>query len=152
MKRIAVLFLLLTCSIYAQTFYMNVWSKGKVTSIPVGEIKKLTFTPLAGVDGETAKEQAVVSTFALFQNYPNPFNPTTKIEYQIPASGHVEIKIYNIAGELVRALSSSEQPAGKYSVYWNGKNDENRPAASGIYIYRVVFGNSVLSKKMLLLK
>jgi hypothetical protein len=151
MKRIAVLFLLLTFSMYAQTYYMNVWSKGAVTSIPVSQIKKITFGAVTGVVGD-ANKQAVISTFELLQNYPNPFNPSTKIEYQIPTSGHVEIQLYNITGELVKTLTNGEQSAGKYSVNWNGKDNSNRAVASGVYIYRVMFGNSVLSKKMLLLK
>jgi hypothetical protein len=151
MKRIAVLFLLLTCSIYSQTYYLNVWSKGKVTSVPVSEIKKLTFSTSTGVN-EISKEQELIRTFELFQNYPNPFNPTTQIEYQIANAGHVEIQVFNITGKLIKTLTSSELSAGKYTVNWNGKDNDNRPVASGIYIYRVMFGNSVLSKKMLLLK
>ena len=130
---------------------MNVWSKGKVTSIPVSEIKKITFPSATGINQNT-KTQALISTFDLFQNYPNPFNPTTRIEYQIPTPGHIEIQLYNITGELVKTLINTEHAAGKYSVTWNGKDNDNRPVASGMYIYRVLFGNSVLSRKMLLLK
>jgi flagellar hook assembly protein FlgD len=151
MKRIAVLFLLLTSSIYCQTYYLNVWSKGKVTSIPISEIRKLVFSNVSSVS-EIAKEQELIKTFQLFQNYPNPFNPTTTIEYQISSSGPVEIKIFNINGELVKTLMNTNQVAGKYSANWNGKDNDNKQVASGIYIYRVMFGNSVLSKKMLLLK
>lgn len=151
MKRIAILFLLLTGIIYSQTYYLNVWSKGKVTSIPVSEIKKLTFSNTTGIGGNE-KEQALVSTFELFQNYPNPFNPTTRIEYQIASSGHVEIQVFSINGELVKTLTNAAQSAGKYSVNWNGTDNTGNPAASGIYIYRILHGNSLLSKKMLLLK
>lgn len=151
MKRIAILFLLLTCSAFSQTYYINVWSKGKVTSIPVSEIKRVTFSSATGI-GSELKTEAIINTFELFQNYPNPFNPTTRIDYQIPSSGGVEILLYNIAGELVKTLVKTEQSAGKYSVYWNGKDNNNMPAASGIYIYRVMYGNSVLSRKMILLK
>jgi flagellar hook assembly protein FlgD len=151
MKRIAVLFLLLTCSIYSQTYYLNVWSKGKVTSIPVSEIKKLTFSNVSSV-GEIAKEQELIKTFDLFQNFPNPFNPATQIEYQIASSGHVKIQIFNITGELVNTITNTEQSAGKYIVNWNGRDSDSKPVTSGVYIYRVMFGNSVLSKKMLLLK
>jgi hypothetical protein len=151
MKRISVLLLLLTGSIYPQTYYLNVWSKGKVTSIPVSEIKKLAFSNVTGIS-EITKEQALIKTFELFQNYPNPFNPTTRIEYQLSNSGHVEIQVFNITGELIKTLASNEQSAGKHTVNWNGRDKNNIQVASGIYIYRVVSGNSVLSKKMLLLK
>ena len=153
MKRIAVLFVLLVGTVYPQTYYLNVWSKGKVTSIPVSEIKRLMFsaTSVTGVV-ETTKVQELIKTFELFQNYPNPFNPTTQIEYQITSAGHVEVQVFNINGELIKTLTNAELSAGKYSVCWNGKDKNNNSVASGIYIYRVMSGNSILSKKMLLLK
>lgn len=151
MKRIAILILLSAVSVYSQTYYLNVWSKGKLTSIPITEIKKIVFTGLTGTD-DIAKEQKIIKTFDLFQNYPNPFNPSTIIEYQINNAGPVQIQVFNINGELIRTLTNTNQPAGKYSVTWDGKDNKNSNAASGIYIYRVVSGNSVLSKKMLLLK
>ena len=153
MKRIAVLFLLMTSLIYPQSYYLNIWSNGKVTSIPVSEISKLTFSSTTNVDNdEETKEQTLATTFELFQNYPNPFNPTTKIEYQIASSGLVEIQVFNINGELVRNLTNANQSVGKYTVNWDGRNNNNMPVASGIYIYRIMHGNSILSKKMLLLK
>jgi len=130
---------------------MNVWSKGKAVSIAVSDIKLLAFKSVTGV-GETTNAKAIINAFELFQNYPNPFNPSTRIEYQIPSSGVVEIKIYSITGELVKTLAKSEQSAGKYSITWNGKDDYNKTVSSGVYICRVMFGNSVLSKKMLMLK
>ncbi len=151
MKRTAILFLLLTCSLCAQTYYFKVWAKGTLTSIPVSDIRKLTFDT-SSVSGVTGKGEAVISTFELFQNYPNPFNPSTRIEYQVPSAGKIQIQLYNVTGELVRTLVNTEQSAGKYSVMWNGRDETNHQAASGVYIYRVVFGNAVVSKKMLLLK
>ena len=151
MKRIAILFLLLTCSLSAQTYYFNVWSKGSLTSVPVSEMRKITFDT-SSVTGINDKGAAVISAFELFQNYPNPFNPTTKIDYQVPSTGKIQIQLYNVTGDLVRTLVNAEQPAGKYSIMWNGRDENNRQVATGVYIYRVVFGNAVLSKKMLLLK
>jgi flagellar hook assembly protein FlgD len=151
MKRIAILFLLLTCSIWSQTYYYNVWSKGTLTSVPVSEIRKITFDSVSGA-AENNQTESVISTFELFQNYPNPFNPTTTIEYQVPSTGRIQIQIYNITGNLIRTLVNSDQPSGKYSITWSGKDESNHQVATGVYIYRVVFGSSVLSKKMLLLK
>jgi hypothetical protein len=151
MKRIAVLFLLTAGSIFPQTYYLNVWSKGKVTSIAVNDIKKLTFLNVTSTK-DVVKEQELIRTFELFQNYPNPFNPSTTIQYQISNPGQVKIQIFNITGELVTTLTNAYQNAGRYTVNWDGKDKANRQAASGIYIYRVMLENSVLSKKMLLLK
>lgn len=151
MRRIAFLFLLCTCTLYSQTYYMNIWVNGKVTSIPVQDIRKLTFSGLTSAVGNK-NAQAVIKNFALFQNYPNPFNPTTRIDYEIPTSGDVDIKIFNINGELVRVFTFSNQSSGRYSVNWDGRNSNNQPVASGMYLYRVSFGNSVLTRKMLLIK
>jgi hypothetical protein len=153
MKRIAVLFFLFTVSIYAQSYYLNVWSNGKVTSIPVSEIRKFTFTTNStAVNNENTNDQTLIKTFELFQNYPNPFNPSTKIEYQIASAGNVEVKVFSINGELVKTLVNTSQSTGKYTVEWNGRDNNSIPVASGIYIYRVMHGNSVLSRKMILLK
>jgi hypothetical protein len=130
---------------------MNIWVNGKVTSIPVQDIRKLTFSGLTSASAN-GNVQAVVKNFALFQNYPNPFNPTTRIDYEIPSSGDVDIKIFNINGELIKVFTRSNQPSGRYSVNWDGRNSNNQPVASGIYLYRVSFGNSVLTRKMLLIK
>jgi hypothetical protein len=130
---------------------MNIWSGETVTSIPVSEIYRITFAGIAsGVADEDV--QAVIKNFELFQNYPNPFNPSTTIEYQVPEAGNVEIKIFSINGELVKNFKSENVSAGQYSVVWDGKNDAGISVTSGMYIYRVGFGNSMLAKKMLLVK
>jgi hypothetical protein len=85
--------------------------------------------------------------FDLGQNYPNPFNPTTTIEFAIPKTSQVSLKIYNNIGEEVATLVSEEKTPGRYSVQWNG-----RGAASGVYYYRIVAGDFVVTKKLVLLK
>jgi hypothetical protein len=85
--------------------------------------------------------------FILSQNYPNPFNPTTIINYSIPKSGLVTIKIYDILGREVRTLVNEEKTAGNYSVQFTGNN-----LSSGIYFYRMQSGNFSQTKKLILLK
>jgi photosystem II stability/assembly factor-like uncharacterized protein len=91
--------------------------------------------------------EIVPTKFKVFQNYPNPFNPTTKIKYQLPEESQVVIKIYDILGAEVTTLLNDKKGAGTYEVELSG---ENLP--SGTYIYRIVAGNFVQTKKMLLLK
>jgi hypothetical protein len=90
--------------------------------------------------------------FEISQNYPNPFNPTTVIEYALPKSSDVKIKIYNILGQEVRNLVNERQEAGYKIIGWDGKDDHGMEVSSGIYFYRIVAGNFVKSKKMVLLK
>jgi hypothetical protein len=85
--------------------------------------------------------------FKLQQNYPNPFNPTTSINFTLPKSGNVSLKVYNSLGEEVATLVNGFKTAQEYHVTFNASN-----LASGIYIYQIKFGNQSISKKMVLLK
>ncbi len=89
----------------------------------------------------------LVTTYSLSQNYPNPFNPTTVIDYTIPKESHVMLKIYDVLGQEVETLVNEEQNVGRYQVQFDGSR-----VASGVYFYRLVAGNHVVTKKMLLLK
>jgi flagellar hook assembly protein FlgD len=99
------------------------------------------------VSGIGSHESEVPAMFALFQNYPNPFNPATAISYQLKASSFVELRVYDALGRVVATLVNEEKPAGSHTVIWNAQN-----CPSGVYIYRIVAGNQVDSKKMLLTK
>ncbi|MCP4710991.1 MAG: S8 family serine peptidase [Planctomycetes bacterium] len=88
----------------------------------------------------------------LEQNYPNPFNPLTTIGYQLPAAGHVSLKVYNTSGQLVRTLLDQEQDAGKQSVVWDGRNDNGRSVSSGLYFYRLDSNGVREQKRMVLMK
>ncbi len=130
---------------------MNVRMKGgSTTSIPVQDIQKLTFSGPTDVGNQ--RLPTVIKTFALLQNYPNPFNPNTTIEYELPKSGNVEVKVFSINGQLVKTLESTRQVQGMHSVVWDGKNNNGQTVASGLYIYQVAFENSMLAKKMLFIK
>jgi hypothetical protein len=87
-------------------------------------------------------------------NYPNPFNPTTTIKYSIAARGHVSLKVYNAAGQLVRTLVDDVQAPQQegFSKVWNGMNDQGQPVSSGVYFYKLVSKNFSQTKKMVLLK
>lgn len=85
--------------------------------------------------------------FNLSQNYPNPFNPTTKINYTLPTSGLVTLKVYDILGKEVASLVNEVKTSGRYEVQFNASN-----LSSGTYFYRLETGKFVETKKMLLLK
>ncbi|MBK8380489.1 MAG: T9SS type A sorting domain-containing protein [Ignavibacteria bacterium] len=86
-------------------------------------------------------------------NYPNPFNPTTKINYELPASrgervtNYVSLKVYDVLGNEIAILVKEKQNAGRYSVNFNGAN-----LSSGIYFYRFESNGIVLTGRMLLIK
>ena len=90
--------------------------------------------------------------FALHQNFPNPFNPTTKINYDLPESGHVNISIFNITGRKIRSLVSGAQEAGFRSITWDATNDIGQPVSAGMYIYTIESKDFRATRKMVLLK
>jgi hypothetical protein len=89
--------------------------------------------------------------FSLEQNYPNPFNPGTRIGYSVKRLSHVEIKIYNQLGQLIRTLVNEKKSAGSFSAIWDGKSDFERQVASGVYICEMKIGGKALHRKMVLL-
>ncbi|MCX6641442.1 MAG: T9SS type A sorting domain-containing protein [bacterium] len=89
----------------------------------------------------------VPAEFAICQNYPNPFNPTTTIEYQIPSTNHVTLKVHDLAGREVAALVNDVKHPGIYSVRWDASD-----FANGIYFYRLQAGNLVSTRKLVLLR
>ncbi len=86
-------------------------------------------------------------TYDLSQNYPNPFNPATTINYQLPKTGFVTLKIYDILGKEVATLVKEQKNQGRYIAHFNATH-----LASGVYIYQLRVNDYVSSKKMLLLK
>jgi hypothetical protein len=89
----------------------------------------------------------------LSQNIPNPFNPTTSIRYAVRERGRVQIRVYNVAGQLVTTLVDGEaSPGVEHVVEWDGHNDAGQRVASGVYFYRMTAPGFVKTKKMVLLK
>jgi len=107
---------------------------------------------------QTQSTSETPSEFSLSQNFPNPFNSTTTIKYQIPSSGidgnnvRVRLEIYNMLGQRVKELVNEVQEPKDHKVEWDGRNDYGIPVASATYIYRLVAGNLIISKKMIYLK
>ena len=92
-------------------------------------------------------ESAYPNQYRLYQNYPNPFNPSTIIEFTLPKSDFVELKVYNILGKEVTTLISKKLNQGNHTYTFDGKN-----LASGIYCYQLVAGEYREVKKMILLR
>ncbi|MCD6177263.1 MAG: T9SS type A sorting domain-containing protein, partial [Candidatus Cloacimonetes bacterium] len=100
-----------------------------------------------------ADENIIPVTTELNGNYPNPFNPTTTISFSVAqTSSFVNVEIFNIKGQKVKQLVNEILPAGKHIAVWNGKDNNGKQTASGIYFYKMKSGDYQQSKKMLLLK
>jgi hypothetical protein len=90
--------------------------------------------------------------FRLSQSYPNPFNNQTVIKYSLLKTSQVSLAIYNILGQKVRTLVKDEKQNGEVSVSWDGKDDWGKDLGSGIYFYQLRAGQSVETRRMVLLK
>ncbi len=130
------------------TYYWRVLSKNSNGSASAySETGSFTTSTVTDVE-----EEKIPIEFSLEQNYPNPFNPTTRISYSLPQNSFVTLKIYDMLGREVRTLVNQNINAGKISVDWNGDDNFGMKVSSGAYIYRIIAGDFVATKKMLLIK
>ncbi len=101
---------------------------------------------------ETGVPDGVERKLSLFQNAPNPFTLATSITYSVPQPAHVELRVYDASGRIVRTLVDAEAGADDYLVHWDGRRDDGTAAAAGIYLYRLVADGRELTRKMILLR
>ncbi len=88
----------------------------------------------------------------LRQNAPNPFNSQTVISYFLLATGPARLELFALTGQRVAVLSRGQQKAGRHRLSWDGRDDEGRPLASGIYLYRLVTDEGIRTRKLTLLR
>jgi hypothetical protein len=95
---------------------------------------------------------AELASPTLHQNVPNPFNPVTRIAFELPRRGDVEVTIYNVSGREVRKLYSGLMSAGPHTLVWDGTTDDGEMAASGVYWYKLSTDGGQSARSMVLLK
>ncbi len=83
------------------------------------------------------KEKLNPHEFALQQNYPNPFSKTTLVNYNLPVTSYVQLKIYNFCGKLIRTLVDAIESPGVKSVRWDGLDSEGQLQPEGVYFYQI---------------
>lgn len=116
-------------------------------------LKQQDFDGLINYSSIVEANLAVPTKFAVFQNYPNPFNSSTMIRYDLAAGEHnVKIIIFDLLGHRIKTLFHENQNGGSYQIAWNGKDDLERPVATGIYFYHFHAGQTVFVKKMVLVE
>ncbi len=107
---------------------------------------------ITSIGNHSISQESTPDKFFLFNNYPNPFNPTTTIQYDIPQTVRVVLKIYNMLGQQVKTLVDEVQSPGQKSVIWNGTDEQGKVVSSGIYFYQFQSENNLITKKMMFLK
>ncbi|UCE27906.1 MAG: T9SS type A sorting domain-containing protein [Candidatus Coatesbacteria bacterium] len=88
--------------------------------------------------------------FSLTQNYPNPFADTTTVQYGVPSGVYVRLKLYNVAGQLVKTFVDNYAEAGYHQVTWDGRDAAGTPLPSGVYFYRLEAGDFNAVKKLVI--
>lgn len=86
------------------------------------------------------------------QILPNPFSNTTKIHYHLPTSNYISLKIFDITGRIVKTIYEGNQDTGNYTINWNGKDENDREVASGIYLCCLASQSGSLFKKIIVTK
>jgi hypothetical protein len=155
---------------YAAAVYNNVLANtARVVLMPYDLSYIWNGTPTGGVAVRTSILQDVLAFFGNLpggaavgvtpdagvfsaRNFPNPFNPSTKIEFNLPVKSQVELKIYNVRGELVKTLLNESRVAGTQSVVWDGRNSTGQAVSSGVYFYSLKAGSYEKMEKMTLVK
>ena len=98
------------------------------------------------------RSASLPAAFTLSQNYPNPFNSSTTIRFSLPQQQDVHLTIYNLAGQQAVTLAHGQREAGTYSLHWDGRDDDGRLLASGVYLYRLQTSEQTETRKLLLLR
>ncbi len=99
-----------------------------------------------GVEGSRVQETA------LGQSYPNPTRGIASFEYELGKAGKVRVKVYNVAGQVVRTLVEGMEPAGRHIVTWDGRDAFGRKAGSGTYFYCLEAGDRKAVRKMVVIR
>ncbi len=124
------------------SFTFGGWNLDDITIIGIGP----------GVPTDVSDQGIVPATLALHGNQPNPFNPTTRIRYELPSRSAVSLAVFDISGRLVRTLVSEVLNAGSHEVLWDGRNNTDQPASSGIYFYRLDHETDSRTRRMVLIR
>ena len=120
-------------------------------SYAAAAITKIEFLmEFSGID-DPRDAAALLKAVHLFQNQPNPFSPETRIAFDLPQAGPVELVICSVDGRLIRRLVKDTREAGRHTASWNGRDDEGERVGGGIYFYRLIAPGVEESRRMILL-
>ena len=125
----------------------NIVKSGYWFNPAVGETEDSVYSCVSG-----KLLSGIPEEFEVSQNYPNPFNAATEFSIALPEETYMSLVIYNVAGQKVKTLVDDYMSAGTHILTWDGTNENSNVVSSGIYFYKVVAGNIVTTKKMILMK
>ncbi len=103
-------------------------------------------------DGTGVGDDELPAALSLLPAHPNPFNPWTKLSFDLPAAGRVQLEIFDVSGRRVTTLIDESREAGRHEIAWNGLDDSGRAVASGVYLSRLGTAVGVRSERLVLLR
>ncbi|MGH7496010.1 MAG: T9SS type A sorting domain-containing protein [bacterium] len=139
----------LTSSVLEFKGYYHLW----FTSFPFandGQRAEIGYAKSVSDSAAIASEPP--SHYLLLQNHPNPFNGTTTLRYAVPERAEIVLEVYDVLGRRVKNLFRGIEEVGLKSVTWDGTDELNRPAGTGVYLYRIRAGEFSQTRKMVLLE
>ncbi|MBI9031472.1 VCBS repeat-containing protein [bacterium] len=111
---------------------------------------EITFEITNGIVSNNSDVVPLISR--LNNNYPNPFNPQTTISFDLNKNQHVKLEIYNIKGQKVKSLCNDNLKSGNHKYIWNGRDQNNKQVASGVYFAKMTSPSLNKTQKMILMK
>ncbi len=133
-------------------YWLDAWKEGyepvhleDIEIIDNDVIQNIFLTPLNSID----ENEGLSLLNRLHQNFPNPFHELTTISFTLKEKDHVRIDIYNVKGQLINTLIDEEKDKGSHNLFWNGKNNNDHPVSSGIYLFKMKTGEFTDFKKMI---
>jgi hypothetical protein len=131
------------------TYYWRVAAVNSLGTSGWSASRSFATGTITGVEGESP---ALPRELSMEQNYPNPMNPSTKIHFNLPIATRIALTIFNTLGQEIRTLVDAPRAAGKHILQWDGKDNDGKPAASGVYLYRLQAGSFSQTKRLTLLR
>jgi hypothetical protein len=118
-----------------------------------GEIDPLELANVLDTSTRTPPTPTQPREYQLFlRNYPNPFNAGTQIDFSVPETDHVALRIYNVRGQLVCTLFDQTATPGDHRIHWDGRDDLGAIVSTGVYFCRLEQNGTFQATKMLLLR
>ena len=138
---------------FADTLYPSYTFNGDTINLTIDTLKYYNVIILELTDTISSINENQILPEINISVYPNPFKNQTTIYYELPEKCNVNFEIYNDIGQKIKTLVNRNQPAGKYSIVWNGTDDSEKQVSSGIYFYLSNINNKLIStKKIILMK
>ncbi|MFH1279666.1 MAG: FlgD immunoglobulin-like domain containing protein [Candidatus Eisenbacteria bacterium] len=131
---------------------LRVVTGGALDLYPLVTIQRIDFSDIVTGIQNPAVAAALPKILNLFPNQPNPFSRETRIAFQLPDAGAVQLKIYGVNGRLVRTLVEGEQPSGPQRVIWDGRDNSGQEVPAGVYFSQLTAAGVTESRKMVLLR